>query len=424
VSASLDTADALTLTAVEATTLDDLEGVIERGLATFVEVGRALERIRDRKLYRQTHSTFEDYCRERWGISRGHAYRQIDAAQVAGILQGDGDGPKMSTRLGDARLPMGDIPASERVARELAPLKEDEAALVETRRELRAEHGENMPTAQVVRSAVRSRAERKQRERDAERRRAEPVEAVTRAGDVEIRHGNLRDALSDLDGQVDAIITDPPYPAEFLDEFDALAELAGRILTPDGVLVAMVGQAHLLDYGERLSRHLSYRWCGAYLTEGPATRVHGRKVSTSWKPLLVFDRGGERSYLARDVFRSVGEDKRHHGWGQSESGTAELVGRFTEAGALVVDPFLGGGTTAVVCRDLGRRFVGCDIDPAAVATARSRVAEGAQDAHAPSDDPGGEDEADELKDEAGDELPAGWSMGEVEALAAKYGEGS
>ena len=42
--------------------LAELELVIERGLKTFVEVGAALLGIRDGRLYRETHATFEDYC--------------------------------------------------------------------------------------------------------------------------------------------------------------------------------------------------------------------------------------------------------------------------------------------------------------------------------------------------------------------------
>ena len=88
------------------------EAVIERGLATFVEVGAALLRIRDGRLYRETHATFEDYCRERWGMSRIHAHRLIEASEVAGLL------------------PIGNI-ANEAQARALAPLKDDpEAARV------------------------------------------------------------------------------------------------------------------------------------------------------------------------------------------------------------------------------------------------------------------------------------------------------
>ncbi len=63
--------------------LDECERIIERGLASFVEVGEALMEIRDSRLYRDTHGTFEDYCRARWHISRDYAYKQIRAAKVA-----------------------------------------------------------------------------------------------------------------------------------------------------------------------------------------------------------------------------------------------------------------------------------------------------------------------------------------------------
>lgn len=69
--------------------LTELEGVIERGRQTFVEVGEALAEIRDQRLYRDTHGTFEDYCRERWSMDRVNAHRHIEAAQVVGMLSTD-----------------------------------------------------------------------------------------------------------------------------------------------------------------------------------------------------------------------------------------------------------------------------------------------------------------------------------------------
>lgn len=217
----------------------------------------------------------------------------------------------------------------------------------------------------------KTRAARMQRERNAEARANEPAPEITETDDIQIRHGDLRTILDDLAGQVDAFVTDPPYPGEFLDEFDALGELAARLLKPDGLLVAMVGQTHLPEYIRRLGQHLTYRWCGSYLTDGPATRIHGRSVGTKWKPLLIY---GGSSFITQDVFSSSQDDKEHHHWGQSESGMADIVARLTQPGQLVVDPFLGGGTTAVVCRELGRRFVGCDIDEKAINATRRRLA--------------------------------------------------
>lgn len=61
-----------------------LEKKVERA---FYEAGIALMELRDRKLYRSTHKTFEEYCRERFGYNRSRSYQFIDAATVVDNLQ-------------------------------------------------------------------------------------------------------------------------------------------------------------------------------------------------------------------------------------------------------------------------------------------------------------------------------------------------
>ena len=53
----------------------------------------------------------------------------------------------------------------------------------------------------------------------------------------------------------------------------------------------------------------------------------------------------------------------------------QLLRRFTRAGDIVLDPFLGSGTTAIESARLGRRCVGVELSPEAAATARRRVRE-------------------------------------------------
>jgi len=261
-----------------------------------------------------------------------------------------------------------------------APLKLKELGITEMQSS-RAQQIAKIP-ARVFEAAVsrpQNRLLRVAREAAAEQRRASPTDPQTVHGDVDIRHGDFREVLADV-CDVDAIITDPPYPKEFIPLFGDLSALASKVLRPSGVLVVMTGQWWLREYLEELSRHMSYRWTAAYVAQGARTRVHAASVGTGWKPLLVFQRGDAVGvpFLVDDLFDAAcgtrdGTDKEHHHWGQSESGIAEQVERFTKPGALVVDPFLGGGTTAVVCQDLGRRFIGCDIDAAHVATSRERV---------------------------------------------------
>ncbi len=86
-----------------------LEGLIERGMTTFVEVGNALREIRDARLYRASHATFEAYCRERWEWSKAYSNRIIASAAAV-----------------EALAPMGVTPTSERQVRPLVNLEPDQ----------------------------------------------------------------------------------------------------------------------------------------------------------------------------------------------------------------------------------------------------------------------------------------------------------
>jgi hypothetical protein len=70
------------ISAPERTRLAELETVVEQGLQTFIDVGLALKEIRDSKLYRQTHATFENYLDKRWQMSRRTGYKYIEAVGV------------------------------------------------------------------------------------------------------------------------------------------------------------------------------------------------------------------------------------------------------------------------------------------------------------------------------------------------------
>ncbi|MHC5754511.1 MAG: hypothetical protein ACYTXF_28515 [Nostoc sp.] len=82
----------ITVAAVEVTELTEqeisdrlhLERKVERA---FFEAGKALMELRDRKLYRSTHKTFEEYCRDRFGHNRRQSYLLMDAAVIFDNLE-------------------------------------------------------------------------------------------------------------------------------------------------------------------------------------------------------------------------------------------------------------------------------------------------------------------------------------------------
>jgi hypothetical protein len=213
---------------------------------------------------------------------------------------------------------------------------------------------------------------RRRKDRDATR----VIVDATPVSDTELRVGDFRKVLADLE-DVDAVITDPPYPREHLDLFTDLATWAADVLRDDGVLAVMSGQYHLPEVLARLTAGpLRYRWTAAILMPGAAVRIHPANLATQWKPLILL--GGSTLPLGNDVFREpvTGADigRAHHPWGQRTALMRGIIERLTREHWRIVDPFLGAGATALACAELGRDFTGCDIDPAAVQTTRERLA--------------------------------------------------
>ncbi len=102
----------LELTATEAGRLEELEGVITKVFVGFYVMGEALDEIDTKRLYRVTHVTFKDYCRERFEVSRQSAYQYIEAKKIMDILSAIG---------GQTNL----LPLNERQVRPLTRLKPD-----------------------------------------------------------------------------------------------------------------------------------------------------------------------------------------------------------------------------------------------------------------------------------------------------------
>ena len=51
----------------------------------------------------------------------------------------------------------------------------------------------------------------------------------------------------------------------------------------------------------------------------------------------------------------------------------QIIEQWAIPGGIVFDPFMGSGTTGVACVQLGRSFIGCEIDPGYFAIAEKRM---------------------------------------------------
>lgn len=101
------------LTVAERAALLECEAIIRQGRAVFVQVGHALTRIRESRLYRERYCTFEQYCLEEWEITDRYARNLRSASDVVDLLQEK----QFST-----------LPATESQARPLIKLPREEWA--------------------------------------------------------------------------------------------------------------------------------------------------------------------------------------------------------------------------------------------------------------------------------------------------------
>ena len=192
--------------------------------------------------------------------------------------------------------------------------------------------------------------------------------------DYRLLHGDFRKVGYEVpSGSVDLILTDAPYESAYLNLFQPLSLFGSRVLREGGSLVMMMGQSYLPQVLSDLSVHLRYHWVLAALMGQRRTLVKGRRVCVAYKPLLWFVKGSYRGHAIQDVIRSDGFDKNYHEHGQSESEFAEVIKRLSEEGSTILDPFVGGGSVAAAALQLGRNFVGIDIDRRHIETTRRRI---------------------------------------------------
>ena len=178
---------------------------------------------------------------------------------------------------------------------------------------------------------------------------------------LDIRNGDFNEVLADLK-EIDAIITDPPYPQKYLKCFSELSEFASEKLKKDGFIAVYSGQFHLPEVIQRLSEHLTYVWTFCLYHVGKKQLVNGVNIMCGWKPVLIFSRGNKKMrFSAYDVLISQEREKENHEWQQSETGVKSLIEILSRPGELVVDPFSGSATFLKVANELGRRTVGAEI---------------------------------------------------------------
>jgi len=218
--------------------------------------------------------------------------------------------------------------------------------------------------------------EEKQQIKTDERERLAEI-GKTKKIDIDFRLGDFEEVFKDIpDGSIDCIITDPPYPYEFIEVWSKLSRVAKRVLKPNGYCIAYSGQMNLPEVIKRMNEHLNYYWTFSLIHTGSRQLINGRNLFCGWKPILVFQNGFKKLDKPFDDFiMGTGMEKTHHKWQQAELELKHLINNFTKEGDVIMEPFAGGGTTIIAALKLNRNIIAAEIDETSYNVSKQRISE-------------------------------------------------
>ena len=173
-------------------------------------------------------------------------------------------------------------------------------------------------------------------------------------------------------GSVDIIATMPPTARGTVGGgvYGDLGRFAAHALRPGGVLLARAASAHLPKILQQLAvEGLEYRWIVACYEPEGRTRINGRKVTTSWRPWLVYTRSGERpDRHSADYFAAADAEP-----AKTATAIEAMVRAWAAPGWALFDPFCGTGAVLVAGRRAGLHVGGADADTGNVVLARQAL---------------------------------------------------
>jgi site-specific DNA-methyltransferase (adenine-specific) len=189
-----------------------------------------------------------------------------------------------------------------------------------------------------------------------------------RIGDAVLYLGDCLDVLPTL-GPVDAVVTDPEYGVNLDyqgtdDTPDNLYALAQKALPEMKRVASVVAAFTGVKHTEAWSKA---DWRLAWVCpSGTGCSPWG---FTCWTPIVIYGRDpylahgmGSRPDVYVDYAPTLRTLDRQHPCEKPLGVVRWLIGRVSLSGA-ILDPFMGSGTTGVACAQLGRKFIGIEIEP-------------------------------------------------------------
>jgi site-specific DNA-methyltransferase (adenine-specific) len=189
--------------------------------------------------------------------------------------------------------------------------------------------------------------------------------------EVKLYLGDCLDILPTLEaGSVGAVVTDPPYGVDFRgNDWDAfIPQWIGEARRIANIVAFSTGVTTLWDYPKPDWVNCWYR-----AASNSRSKVGG---FSHWSPIVIY---GKPDFPVDSIYihaiANAAKPDNGHPTPKPLKLMLWLVGNCSKVGDLILDPFMGSGTTGVACVQTGRNFIGIEIDPGYFSIAEKRIKE-------------------------------------------------
>lgn len=177
-------------------------------------------------------------------------------------------------------------------------------------------------------------------------------------GNATLYLGDCYELLEQI-GQVDAVVTDPPYGIGFAGQPTKWQRRAGQApeawddrpahRVPE---IAALGRLQAVWGGNYYELPPSRGWLSWFKPDAPPSMASFELCWTN------------RDQNARQIVYSIGQTNAERVGHPTQKPLAVMEWTLAQIGAsgVILDPFMGSGTTGVACANLGHAFIGIEID--------------------------------------------------------------
>ena len=184
--------------------------------------------------------------------------------------------------------------------------------------------------------------------------------------------------------KVDAVITDPPYgigfryeshdddPKSYIAWMSNIADLSEAILHDSGICFFFQAMPNCRQFHKIFGEERKWR---IFAAAKNFVQMRPTAMQYSFDPCVVWWRDGEEKpyslgtasrdfHLANTapVVANPNNPEKKHPCPRPLDQMTHIVGQWVKPDGSVLDPFMGSGTTGVACMNLGRKFIGIEIE--------------------------------------------------------------